>query len=67
MSTMDYESTMLDFAGNNNSIAGNQVEAGSTSYYNQVAGIAVISGLTGFYEQDSPKASYISAYVSIMI
>ena len=67
MSMMDSESTMLGFSGNNDLISGNQVDAVSGDYYNQVAGIVGIASLTGFYEQDSPKASYISAYVSIMI
>ena len=67
MSTMDSESTMLGFAGNNDLISGNQVDAGSADYYNQVTGISRIYGLTGFYEQDSLKASYISAYVPIFL
>ena len=45
---MDSESAMPGFACNNNSIAGNQVDAGSTGYYNQVYGNAGIAGLTGF-------------------
>ena len=49
MSTMDSESMMIGFAGNNYLIAGNQVDAGRSDYYNQVSGIAGISGLPGFY------------------
>ena len=64
---MDYESAMPGFACNNNSIAGNQVDAGSTGYYNQVYGNAGIAGLTGIYGKDSPKAFYILAYVSIIL
>ena len=64
---MDSESTMLDFAGNSYLIAGNQVDSGSTGYYNQVAGNTVIYGLTDFDEHYSPKASYILAYVSTNI
>ena len=54
---MDSESTMLGFAANNDSISGNQVDAGSTGYYNQVygnAGIAgnqVDEGSTSYYNQ----------------
>ena len=58
---------MLDFTGNNYSIAGNQVDTGSAGYYNQVSGIAGIYGLTGFDEQYSPKASYILANVSKIV
>ena len=35
----NYESTMLDFSDDNNLIAGNQVDAGSASYYYQVDGL----------------------------
>ena len=59
---MDFESTILGFSVHNYLISGNQVDAGSADYYNQVVGIAVISGSTGFDEQDSPKASYILSY-----
>ena len=58
---------MLGLAGNKYLISGNQVNAGCAGYYNQVAGIDGISCLTGFDEQDSPKASYILAYVSTIL
>ena len=63
----NYESTMLDFSDDNNLIAGNQVDAGSASYYYQVDGLYDISSLTVFYEQVSPKASYISDHMSIIL
>ena len=58
---------MLGFAGNNYLIASNHVHADSTGYYNQVVGNTGIAGLTGYDEPDSPKASYISAYVSTIL
>ena len=64
---MDSESTMLGFSGNNYLIYGNQVDAGSTGYYNQVDSNSGIASLNGFYGNDSPKASYFSAYVSTII
>ena len=67
MSTMGSESTMLCLAGNNDSISGNQVEADSAGYYNQVSGIDGIADLTSFDEQDSLRASYILAYVSTIL
>ena len=67
MSTMNYESTMLGFDGNNYLTTGNQVDAGSTGYYNHIAGNDDIAALIVFDEQDSPKASYISAYVSTVL
>ena len=67
MSTMDSESTMLGFADNNDLVAGNQVDAGSDSYYYQIDGLYDISSLTVFYEQVSPKASYISDHMSIIL
>ena len=39
---------MLGFPGNNYLTAGNQVDAVSADYYNQVSGISGISGLTSF-------------------
>ena len=49
---MDSDLTMLGFAGNNDLIYGDQVNAGSADYYNQISDIDDISGLTGVYEQD---------------
>ena len=49
---MDSDSTLLGLAGNNYLISGNQVDAGSADYYNQISDIDDISGLTGVYEQD---------------
>ena len=45
---MNSESAMLGFPGNNNLIAGIQVDTGNAGYYNQVSGIYGIYGLTGF-------------------
>ena len=55
------------FACNSYVIAGNQVESGSSDYYNQFSGIAVIYGLSGLDKKDSLKASYILDYVSIIL
>ena len=67
MSTMNYESTMLSFDGNNYLTTGNQVDTCSSGYYNQISGNDDISALIVFDEQDSPKASYILAYRSTII